>query len=232
IFERSCVACHSHKLDRPAGKLALDDDRPVPGPRWDLGNVGPVPATYNALAGHYLGITRYARGFQARRSLLIWKVFGRRLDGLPATPAPGKEAVHKQILAAGDFNGSIMPPPEAVRDGKVKPLTDEDRRTLVRWADLGCPIDLAFDPKDPAKRGDGWLFDDQRPTLTVTYPRPGVNDRLDRILVGMHDYYTGLDRETFEVTADFPIDGVAAGQNLAGRFRQVSQDVWELRLAA
>ena len=48
-----------------------------------------------------------------------------------------------------------MPPPEAVAgtyvgpDGKkikVAPLTDEDRRTLVRWIDLGCPIDLDFDP--------------------------------------------------------------------------------------
>src|SRR5262249_4349594 len=38
IFERSCIACHSRRLDRPAGKLVLDDDRPVQGPRWDLGN--------------------------------------------------------------------------------------------------------------------------------------------------------------------------------------------------
>src|SRR5262249_11863430 len=89
IFERSCVACHSHKLEKPAGKLALDDERPVQGPRWDLGNVGLVPATYNTLAGHYLGVTRYARGFQARRSLLIWKIFGRRLDGLPKEPPKG-----------------------------------------------------------------------------------------------------------------------------------------------
>ena len=46
------------------------------------------------------------------------------------------------------YTGGIMPPPEAVAgtyvgpDGKkvkVAPLTDEDRRTLVRWIDLGCP---------------------------------------------------------------------------------------------
>jgi hypothetical protein len=47
------------------------------------------------------------------------------------------------------FKGSVMPPPEAVKDGKVKPLTDEDRRTLLRWIDLGCPIDLDYDPKNP-----------------------------------------------------------------------------------
>ena len=56
------------------------------------------------------------------------------------------------------YTGSIMPPPEAVAgtyvgpDGKkikVAPLTDEDRRTLVRWIDLGCPIDLDYDPAKP-----------------------------------------------------------------------------------
>jgi hypothetical protein len=203
----------------------------VPGPRWDLGNAGPVPATYNTLAGHYLGVTRYVRGFQSRRSLLVWKVFGRRTDGLPAKPAPGQEASHKQVLAAGDFTGSVMPPPEAVKAGKVKPLSDEDRRTLVRWIDLGCPVDLAFDPKDPAKRGDGWLFDDQRPTLTVTHPGAGVNPKLERILVGMHDYGSGLDPDSFEVVADFPVNGVAAGVNLAAKFKPTSDGVWELALA-
>ena len=47
----------------------------------------------------------------------------------------------------------------------------------------------------------------------------------------MHDYYSGLDMETFEVQADFPIDGVAAGENLASKFKQVNPGVWELRLA-
>src|SRR5262249_10226778 len=77
VSRGSGVACHSRKRDRPAGKLVLDDDNLVEGPRWDLGNAGPVPATYNTLAGHYIGVTRYVRGFQSRRSLLIWKVFGR-----------------------------------------------------------------------------------------------------------------------------------------------------------
>ena len=46
-----------------------------------------------------------------------------------------------------------MPPPEAVagtyagpngKKIKVAPLSDEDRLTLVRWIDLGCPIDLDY----------------------------------------------------------------------------------------
>src|SRR5262249_35481721 len=82
------------------------------------------------------------------------------------------------------------------------------------------------------KRGPGWMLDDQRPTLTLTYPRAGVNKPLTRILVGMHDYYTGLDMDSFQVVADFPLDGVAAGDTLAKKFKPKSDGVWELRLAA
>ncbi len=56
-----------------------------------------------------------------------------------------------------------MPPPDAVKAGKVAPLTDEDKLTLVRWIDLGCPIDLEYDAGNPAKPGFGWALDDQRP---------------------------------------------------------------------
>jgi hypothetical protein len=231
ILARSCAACHSRKLEKPAGKLVLDDDRMVEGTRWDLGNSGPLPATYKTLAGNYIGVTRYTRGFQSRRSLLIWKVFGRRLDGLPREAPKGKEHEHKRVLAEGDFTGSIMPPPEAVQSGKVPPLTDEDRRTLVRWIDLGCPVDLTFDPEKPNERGSGWMFDDQRPTLTLSQPHNGTNPPLTRILVGMHDYNTGLDMTSFRVVADFASDGVAAGENLAARFKSVADGVHELKLA-
>jgi hypothetical protein len=111
-------------------------------------------------------------------------------------------------------------------------LTDEDRRTIVRWIDLGCPIDHDFDPEHPEQPGRGWLLDDQRPTLTLAEPQPGANDRLTRLLVGMYDYGTGLDLDTFQVTADFSLGGVPAGENLARNFQAQGDGVWELRLAA
>jgi hypothetical protein len=117
-----------------------------------------------------------------------------------------------------------------VKEGKVKPLSDEDRRTLVRWIDLGCPIDLDFDPAKPEARGYGWMLDDNRPTLTLSSPGPRAA-MLDRITVGMHDYYSGLDLASFEVKADFAVDGIAAGENLAARFRTTTRGVWELKLA-
>jgi hypothetical protein len=106
-----------------------------------------------------------------------------------------------------------------------------DRRTLVRWIDLGCPIDLDYDPAHPDARGYGWTCDDNRPTLTLTEPRAGENPALTRLLVGMYDYGTGLDLDSFHVVADFAVDGVPAGQDLASRFRPKTQGVWELKLA-
>jgi hypothetical protein len=252
ILDRSCVACHTKKEKEPPGELVLDaDDELVPGNFNNHGFRGQPPGTYFRLAmdngvrsqshhqplfgkkpDHYWRFplaSRYVAKFQSRRSLLIWQVFGHRTDGLPENLAGNSKMVREQLMV--DFKPSLMPPPEAVKSGKVKPLTDEDRRTLVRWIDLGCPIDLDYDPKNPNKRGSGWMLDDQRPTLTLTCPQAGGNAELTRILVGMHDYGTGIDPASFTVTADFPIDGVKPGENLAARFKERSEGVREWKLA-
>ncbi|HEX4610030.1 MAG TPA: hypothetical protein VH092_17690, partial [Urbifossiella sp.] len=258
ILDRSCAACHTAKDGRPAGNLVLDDNKTV-----NLPDNDDVPGTYYRLAmdaaarfGHKPVIgswrppnaSRYVRMFQSRRSLLVWKVFGRRLDGwtnddFPTETEPGNprtlrlkgEPVENTAVnrnrADLDFVGSAMPPPEAVAAGKVKALTDEDRFTLVRWIDLGCPIDLDYDPKQPQRAGRGWMQDDQRPTLTVAVPRAGANLPLTRLLIGAHDT-GGLDPAGSTVVADFPVNGVPPGENLARRFRPSGEGEWELPLAA
>ena len=103
----SCVACHTAKDEQePAGNLVLDaDDEQVP-----LSSEGKFPGTYYRLAlderakfGHkpvgwdswgYPNASRYVRMFQSRRSLLVWKIFGERLDGFqnddhPSEAKPG-----------------------------------------------------------------------------------------------------------------------------------------------
>jgi len=272
ILERSCTACHSRHQEKPAGKLVLDDNAKVTAQGHGVGSLT-VPVTYARLAADATGrwgykplnrhgwtdesASRYIRMFQSRRSLLIWKVFGKRMDGwvnedfphetIPGDPTslhykgkPVPDSPRNRELSQVAYLGSVMPPPEAVAgaylgpDGKkikVAPLTDEERLTLVRWIDLGCPIDLEYSPSDPKRSGYGWMCDDKRPTLTLTYPRAGRNEKLTRILVGMHDYFTGLDMDSFSIVADFAIDGVAAGDNLAGKFQSVSEGVWELRLS-
>jgi len=258
ILDRSCAACHTQKDGAPAGKLVLDDAKTV-----NLPDADDVPGTYYRLAMDYAGrfghkpligswrnhnASRYVRMFQSRRSLLVWKVYGGRLDGwdnddFPTETVPG----NPRTLAHGgqpiadtpanrnradlDYTGTEMPPPDAVKAGMVPALTAEDRRTLVRWIDLGCPIDLDFDPKAPAKTGYGWALDDQRPTLTVASPRAGANPPLARVVVGAYDY-AGLDSATFEATADFAVNGVAAGSNLWPQFTPAGQGVWHLDLSA
>ncbi len=253
ILDRSCAACHTGTSDEPAGNLVVDADKIV-----DLPDCNDVPGTYYRLAMDYAArfghkpiigswrnhnASRYVRMFQSRRSLLVWKIFGERLDGwsnddFPSETKPGDartlqlkgkpvaDTPANRNRADLDFTGSIMPPPEAVKSGKVQPLTDEDRLTIVRWIDLGCPIDLDYDPKNPEQSGYGWMLDDQRPTLALSSPLPGKNPPLTRILVGMYDY-AGLDPASFTVTADFTVNGMPAGQNLAPKFRPTTPGVWE-----
>jgi hypothetical protein len=268
ILDRSCVACHTHNADKPAGNLVLDDNQMrgdhiaqrVPGTYYRLASdpkalFGHKPPGHSGW-GEGLRKSRYIWAFQSRRSLLIWKIFGARLDGFsnddhPMEAVPGDPstlqlkgkpiALTQQNHSHADvgYTGSIMPPPAAVAgtyvgpEGqkiKVAPLSAEERLTLVRWIDLGCPIDLDFDADHPEARGYGWMLDDTRPTLTLTYPRAGVNPPLTRMLVGMHDYYTGLDMDSFQVIADFPLDSAAAGEDLAPKFKPKSEGVWELAL--
>src|SRR5262249_51656827 len=173
---------------------------------------------------------------QSRGSLLIWKLFGKRMDGHaddePAVPAGQKP---KPVVK---FEGSLMPPPEAVAgtfkgaDGKavkVAPLTDEDRLTLVRWIDLGCPIDLDHEPGRPDGR-TGWFADRTVPTVTVAAPAAGKNSDLSRLLVGIHDAYSGIDPQSFEVIADFAVNGIPPGVNLAPKMKAKAPGVWELPL--
>jgi hypothetical protein len=127
----------------------------------------------------------------------------------------------------------MMPPPDAVAAGKVKPLSDEDRRTILRWIDLGCPLDRSFDPNKPEERGRGWLLDDQRPTLTITSPATGAIDRLAEISLGIDDSFTGIDRASLQVVCDQPLAGMAAGENLAAKFQETAPGVlvWKLPAA-
>lgn len=251
ILNRSCVACHSVKHEKPAGRLALDDDSSTDAVvRVPWANHPTVP---KGMPRTYARLAQYSWAFQSRRSPLIWKVYGKRLDGFANedVPSPPLDYLNeKDVLDLShhskhqhfdfDYAGDVMPPPEAVagtvegpdgRPVKVAPLGDEDKLTLVRWIDLGCPIDREYDPKRPAERGLGWLLDEGRPTLTLASPPAGANaGPLSHVLIGMHDYGTGLDPASLSVTADFEIDGVQAGEDLAARFTALPGSRWELRL--
>ena len=256
ILKTHCTACHTKDWKNPAGNLVLDDDENwinVPNRGKFPGTYFRLAVDERAQFGHkpigypswgYPNASRYIRKLQSRRSLLTWKIYGQRLDGFtnddhPSEPKPGighfehhgkrvetKWARHRYDL---DLLGAQMPPPTAIKgtfkgpDGKpikVPPLTDEARRTLTRWIDLGCPIDL--NPKY------GWHLDDNRPVLTLAEPAHHHAGALTRLRIGMDDYGTGLDLQTFSVTSTLEINGHAPGQNFAPHFRETTPGVWEL----
>ena len=261
IFARSCAVCHTKDAEKPPARLVLDaDDEKI-----QVGYIGKVPGTYYRLAADekakfgykpiiHNGVwrtpnaSRYIRKFQSRRSLLIWKIYGKRLDGwknddYASAKIPGDansleingkpiENTHRNRDRSDlDYHGSIMPPEAAVKSGKVKPLTDEDRRTIVRWIDLGCPVDLNYNKNNPQDRGYGWNCDDKRPTMTITTPVAGYNKPISTITIGLHDYYSGLDMKTLSITSNIKIEGNSPGKNLAAWFKQTHEGVWEWKLS-
>jgi hypothetical protein len=254
ILDRSCVACHSRAADQPGGALhekhhlVLDDYTPIDRD-WHVPWAENVQLRKNRKLPHtYVRLVQYAWAFQSRRSPLIWKVYGQRLDGFDNDDLPSPKLNYhneREVLnwchrrdnkkMDVDYIGSIMPPAKAVEgtfeapDGgqiKVAALSDQDKLTLVRWIDLGCPIDLSEE-----QAGGGWMLDEGRPVLTLTHPvAETLAGPLDRILIGMFDTSTGLDLDTFSVTADFTVDEYPPGRNLAEHFRPLSDHRWEMKL--
>jgi hypothetical protein len=235
ILQRSCAGCHTQSAPSPPGALVLDDLTLYPGPQFSGLQ---LPGDYSRLCfdgdarwGHPPLVTvggdpvwrqsnasRYIRPFQSRRSLLVWKVFGARLDGWTDADHP-TEAVPGQAgsLPPGanpnqadlDYTGTIMPPP-----GSGYPaLSIDEKMAIARWIDLGCPINAGQGSSDEEF---GWFVDDVRPALAVSQPRPGNNAvPLVAIRVGLADAYTGVATGTLSITASVPLSGRPAGAQLA-----------------
>jgi len=178
--------------------------------------------------------SRYVRKFQSRRSLLMWKLYGERLDGWsnadhPTESVPGDPNTlpeGAEINEADlDFTGTIMPP----ADSGVEVLTEHEKITVARWIDLGCPINTG---EGTDHEDFGWFLDDIRPTLTVSSPRPGLPiGQLSSIRFGLTDNYTGIDRPTLSITADITIEGRAPGMELADLAQDAGGGVYNIPLS-
>ena len=236
ILQRSCAQCHSGA--GAAAGLVLDDSVLVNG----------YDNTYNRLANdananwgykpvissktwRQTNASRYIRTFQSRRSLLAWKVFGQRLDGWlnsshPTEAVAGDAATLPANADANkadiDFTGTIMPP----ANSGVPALSDDEKMTIARWIDLGAPITAQGDATYA-----GYFADELKPTLTVSSPRAGPSTQaLNAIRIGMFDAYSGINAKSLSVTANFPVNGLAAGAELAAGFAQ-SDSIWQLALS-
>ena len=238
ILERSCSGCHS--MDGPAeAGLVLDDHSIVDG----------LENTYNRLARDQRALygippvirnkqwrqtnaSRYIRKFQSRRSLLVWKLFGRRLDGwenddhptelVPGDPATLPDGANPNT-ADLDYTGTIMPPPNS----GYPALSNDEKTLFARWIDLGAPISY----QEGVRAQLGWFADDLRPTLDVSLPKRGINqEALYKIRFGTFDYYSGVDRTSISITANFEINGNPAGSELKDLFDESEDHIWTLPL--
>ncbi|MFO1349251.1 MAG: hypothetical protein U1F68_00645 [Gammaproteobacteria bacterium] len=242
LLQRSCVNCHTKANANPPGQLVLDDTAidPASGLPGDYARLaadedarwGYQPVIVNG-TWRQTNASRYVRRFQSRRSLLVWKVFGQRLDGWsnaehptestpgdPATLPPGADPNAADL----DFTGSIMPPPAS----GVPPLTIDEKMTIARWIDLGAPINIG---QESGHGSFGWFLDDMRPTLALSLPRPGPNSApLTDIRIGVADAYSGIDPASLSITADIALAGRAPGQELADLARLTGDGLYTLHL--
>ncbi|BCX03619.1 MAG: hypothetical protein KatS3mg053_1557 [Candidatus Roseilinea sp.] len=250
ILQRSCTQCHTQSTPKPPGNLVLDDLKMYPGPQFSglllpgdyarlcfdndaTWGYPPLVKVSNDPIWRFPNASRYVRPFQSRRSLLIWKVFGQRLDGWTNTDHPTESTPgDASTLPPGakindadlDYTGTIMPPPNS----GVPPLSIDEKMTFARWVDLGCPINTGEGTSNAAF---GWFLDDMRPTLEVSSPRPGMNwGPLAEIRIGIADAYTGIALNTLSITASVPINGRLAGAQLADLARPVGQGIYAITL--
>lgn len=77
----------------------------------------------------------------------------------------------------------------------------------------------------PASHLDGFTNDDIT-SPPLDYESEKSVDSLTRILLGMHDYGTGLDLASLSVTPDFENDGIKPGENLAAKFEPLPDSRW------
>jgi len=236
ILQASCVPCHTGG-DAAPGNLDLSDTTMV----------GSLPGDYKRLAAdpdadwgyppiinngtwRQTNASRYIRMFQSRRSLLVWKLFGERLDGWSNADHPTEASAGDQATLPGgadpneadlDYTGDVMPPP----GGPVPALTTDQKLMFVRWIDLGCPIETG----QGSAADYGWMLDDHRPTVTVSSPRAGHHPgAVDRLQFGLSDAYTGVDMATLSVVADFPVSGRPANTQLADLASSIGDGIYEI----
>jgi len=238
IIDRSCASCHTGSA-APAG-LVLDDDSLIDdydGTWHRLANDTAadygIPPLTEPYGWRQSNRSRYVRAFQSRRSLLIWKLYGERLDGWSnsdhptetvrgdKTTLPGGGSNNEVNMSDIDFDGVACPPPGS----GVDPLTEAEKLKFVRWIDLGAPI------SKPGTNGLGWFTDELRPILALSQPRAGAaNESVSEIRLGLFDYYTGIDISSLSVKANFNVNGIAAGAELASDFSSQGDHIWKLDL--
>ena len=121
----------------------------------------------------------------ARSSMLVWALYGERLDG--RDPATGLPPASSGVLVDGrGYEHPEIWPKVAEHAAYVAAMPESEKRLIARWIDMGAP---KFNTHD----------DMMRPVLTVT--PVGGSDTVTSVLVGLWDD-SPLDFSRFRVTSN------------------------------
>ncbi len=236
LLQQKCISCHNGT--QQAGNLILDDitissNKPNDYVRLaddSAANYGYPPIIHN-LIWRQSNASRYIRKFQSRRSLLIWKIFGQRLDGWtnadhPTETVPGDVTT---LPVGANYNNADLDFVASTDHpaGGMDTLTMKQKMTFARWVDLGAPLDIS------QTRGTnlGWFVDDVKPTITISQPRQNLNfQTIDKIVVGLADANSGINISTLSIKADFIVNGQAANTELSSLTTLVAAGVYQIQL--
>ncbi len=241
IFQAKCVSCHQPNGAQSGGLDLSDSSYSDFSRSSDYIPDGLYPSSYATLAIHkdpvanplprsispkgdwyWPQVTRYIRAGQARQSLLAWKIFGKRLDGRrnedrPTESVPGNPATipfgYNFYDCDLDYTGEQMPPPSS---GIA--LSWEERMKIIRWIDIGSPIDISvINTNLGYKSYAGFLEDDLRPTLSLlpSVAQAAKDRKLSRLVIGTYDLESGINPNSLIVTMNRAIGAFPAGTNLA-----------------
>ncbi|MDZ4811433.1 MAG: hypothetical protein SGI99_02310 [Pseudomonadota bacterium] len=212
LLNTRCASCHGG--NNPAGPgpgLVLAANAPlVEG--WPaalhalrMNHTDPVTAEAYTRYGNnlYVQVSRYLRAFQSRQSLLLWAVWGARLDG------------RSNATRVGDLDFASHP--------TIPGLSNGERMLLARWIDTGAGVDLLNFSEPGQQAGqqavNGFLHDDLRPTLVLTPSVTAVTSAgtLSALRVSAFDIESGLRNAPgqWSVSADRALGPVPVGGNLA-----------------
>ena len=237
LLQQHCISCHNGT--EQAGALVLDDiaiiDDNKPGDYLRLADDSGAQYGYEPVISNKVwrqtNASRYIRKFQSRRSLLVWKIFGERLDGWnnadhPTESIPGDESTLPNGAHANtadlDFVASTAHP-----QGGISSLTMEEKMTFARWIDLGAPLDIS----ETTGTGLGWYIDDVKPTITISSPKQNMNfNPVTLIQFGLADANTGIDMTSLSVKADFIVNGQAANSELSNLITEIHDGTFQILL--
>jgi len=237
LLQQHCISCHNSS--EQAGALVLDDVSIIedhkPGDYLRLASDNAADYGYEPVipnkAWRQTNASRYIRKFQSRRSLLIWKIFGERLDGWSNNDHPTESiAGDESTLPNGthpnaadlDFIASNAHPA-----GGMPSLTMDEKITFARWIDLGAPLDISV----TTETGLGWFVDDVKPTATISMPKQNINYApIQTIIFGIADAHSGIDISSLSVKANFIVNGHAANTELSHLVSLVDEGTYNIQL--